>query len=94
MLLSNLRGWPFHRIVELGTKLLPFTVKVNGPPPASALLRENGEGDSEGTGLKPQLHEGLSVVPKGGAGTGIWWGGLFGAALTILGYRLVPVPDD
>ena len=79
----GVRGCPFHETVELGSKLFPLIVKVKAVPPASALLGENGEGESEGTGLRPQFHEGLSVVPKGGAGTGICWGVLFGAASTI-----------
>jgi len=45
----GVRGWAFHKIVELGRKLFPLTVKVNASPPTSALLGEREV--IEGTGL-------------------------------------------
>jgi len=55
------REFPFHCTVEVDTKLVPVTVRVNAAPPARAEL-----GFSE-----PIAMDGLGFVGGGGGGGGL-----------------------
>jgi hypothetical protein len=85
---------PFHCTCELGTKFVPFTVRMKATPPAKAL-----EGESEvivGTGvlkMTPTLIELLAGVPSGVETVSVMVAGPVAllATLTLIVTVLVPV---